>query len=113
MKNQPSKVLIGTVLAVSLTAVGMNGSAQAHGDVDLSIPAQLLLLNAFLDPYRDHDHHYTYVKPRRIVSHHRHGHQHHKRYKHHKRHDHYKPRRHSHSRDGYRDHHRGKKRHRD
>ena len=113
MKKLSAKWLSGAVLAVSLSSLGISGSAQAHGDIDYAWPAQLLLLNAFLDGYRDHDHSYTYIKPRRIVSHHRHGKHYHKRYKHHKRHDHYKPRRHSHSRGHYRYDHRGKKRYRD
>lgn len=98
MKNFNISPLKSIVIAVSISALSMAGSAQAHSDFDFSVPAQLLLFNALLQPHYDHGHDNHYKrKSRHQVKHYRHG-------RHgHDRHDrgHYKPRKHSHSHGGY------------
>ena len=113
MKNM-SIPLKGMVLAASIAVLSMAGSAQAHSDFDYSVPAQLLLFNALLQPHYDrgHDHHY-----KRKIRHTRHGHdgpRHygHNRHGHGKGHGYYKPRKHSHSHGGYREKRLIKERHR-
>ena len=96
MKNFSISPLKSIVFALSISALSLSGNAQAHSDLDYSIPAQLLLFNALLQPLHDYDrgHHYQ-GNYRRHVKHNRHGH--------HGRHGqgHYKPRKHSHSHGGY------------
>lgn len=115
MKNI-SIPLKGTLLAASITLLSMTGTAQAHSDFDYSVPAQLLLFNALLQPHYDrgHDHHY-----KRKIRHNRHGHErgHHFGHSRHghghgKGHGYYKPRKHSHSYGGYREKRLIKERHR-
>ncbi len=109
-----SQSIKGLALAVLLGGSLLAGGAQAHSDIDYSVPAKLLLLSAFLEPWYDHGYGRQYLKPRRIHSHHRHGH--HKHHLHHGRHGHHgriKKRSHSHSHGHYRNDRGGKRRHRD
>jgi hypothetical protein len=102
MKNISAPIK-GMVLAVSIAALSMTGNAQAHSDFDYSVPAQLLLFNALLQPHYDrgHDHRYKSQIRHNSYGHngrHHHGHNrggHGKGY--------YKPRKHSHSYGGYRE----------
>lgn len=95
MKKINISPLRSVVFALSVSALSLSGSARAHVDIDYSIPAQLLLFNALLQPLHEHDrgHHYR-GEHRRHVKHHRHGRHGHSR-------GHYKPRKHSHSHGGY------------
>ena len=98
MNKSTVSPLKSIVVAVSISMLSLTGSAQAHSDFDYSIPAQLLLFNALLQPLHDHDrgHHYQ-GDYRRHTKHHRHGRHGHGRHGG----GHYKPRKHSHSHGGY------------
>ncbi len=91
MKKTTSMAIKTTVMAVVFSTSLMSTGAQAHSSLDLSIPVQLLLLNSVFD--HGHGHHHYSVTRKQI----RHNDGRHSGYGHHK------PRRHSYSREGYRD----------
>lgn len=107
MKFSLSRSTTGLLIAGAISLTTISGAAQAHSAVDYSIPAKLLLLNAFLEPLHHHGRSHHIVRPHRPGLH-RHGRHHHKSRGHH-----HKPRRYSHSRGGYRDDRRIKRRYRD